>query len=87
MEPREVKVGEIVLYKVTASDAKNYAEQISKAGFYANTHDEGQVVPLVVSKIWSPNYINGQCLMDGPGTLWVTSVQLGDQPGQFSFAD
>lgn len=45
MEPREVKVGETVLYKVTANDAKNYAEQISKAGFFANTHDEGQVVP------------------------------------------
>lgn len=87
MEPREVKLGEIVLLKLGKSHSVQYGQQVIGLGMTANSHEEGQVVPMVVTKIWSPNYVNGQALMDGPIPMWITSAKLGEGTHEFQFKD
>lgn len=48
-----------------------------------NSVSEGDVFPLIITKVWSApanenSSVNGQVLLDGDDTLWVTSVQQGD---------
>lgn len=51
----------------------------------------GDIVPLVVVRVWPDEYgpgvpgINGQALLDGCDVLWVTSVGEGDGDGQWSW--
>ena len=39
----------------------------------------GEVYPLVITRVWSTDTgcVNGQVLLDGNDTLWVTSVMPG----------
>ena len=52
---------------------------------------EGDVVPLVVVRVWPNEYgegvpgVNGQALLDGNDQLWVTSAKEGDDAGQWSW--
>jgi len=51
----------------------------------------GQVVPFVVTAVWPEEFdgkggYNGQVLLDGTDSLWVTSVQQGMEPGNWNFA-
>lgn len=53
-----------------------------------NPVKSGDVYPMVIVRVWSddPDYdtaIQGQVLLDGSDTLWVTSRQQGDLPGQW----
>lgn len=44
---------------------------------------EGEVYPLVITRVWGPGEtaaFNGQLLLDGNDTLWVTSTAIGDGP-------
>ena len=50
-----------------------------------NPTKAGDNYPLVITRVWSNPYgaaedtaVNGQVLLDGNDTLWVTSVQQGD---------
>lgn len=48
---------------------------------------EGDVVPLVIVRVWGDtpeSAVNGQLLLDGSDSLWVTSVTQGDALGQWS---
>lgn len=41
----------------------------------------GDTYPLVITRVWgdtAESSVNGQVLLDGNDTLWVTSVQQGD---------
>ncbi len=52
-----------------------------------NSASVGDVVPLHVVRVWPDEYgvgvpgINGQAILDGNDTLWVTSAKEGAQPG------
>lgn len=52
-----------------------------------NHANAGDVVPLVVVKVWPNEYgenvpgVNGQALLDGNDALWVTSAREGTEPG------
>ena len=84
-----VKPGDIVLYKLSALDVEHIHEQHSKLDFTANGVYEGEVLPLVVVKVWPHEFgpdvpgVNGQVLLDGPDSLWVTSVGPGGSPGKW----
>lgn len=47
----------------------------------------GEEVPLIVTTVWpnehGPNFhgVNGQCILDGNDSLWVTSVKEGNEAG------
>lgn len=59
-----------------------------RPGFQAhvgNSVYEGEVVPMIITKAWSADCVNGQVLLDGNDSLWVTSASKGDQPGQWQW--
>ena len=55
-----------------------------------NTPSEGDVLPLVICRVWPNEYgdqpgVNGQVLLDGNDTLWVTSRKEGTEPGTWAW--
>lgn len=56
-----------------------------------NSAEEGEVLPMIIVRVWGTpgaptegTPVNGQLLLDGNDTLWVTSAQQGTLPGQWS---
>jgi len=47
----------------------------------------GEVYPLIIARVWQKETysdgltVNGQLVVDGVGTYWMTSVHHGDEPG------
>ena len=75
-------------------DARQNREKMreERPGFQAhvgNPVNEGERVPMTITQVWpnefGPNHlgVNGQAFLDGNDSLWVTSVEEGDQPGQW----
>lgn len=56
-----------------------------------NSASEGDVVPLIVVKVWPNEYgegvpgVNGQAFLDGNDALWVTSAKEGTEPGTWAW--
>jgi hypothetical protein len=56
-----------------------------------NTAAAGDVVPLVVVRVWPHKFgqdvpgVNGQAFLDGNDTLWVTSAKEGTEPGTWAW--
>lgn len=49
-----------------------------------NQAEAGQVCPMVIVRTWGDtpeSSVNGQVVLDGNDTLWVTSRQVGTGPG------
>lgn len=81
-------IGRIVHYTLTASDAdqinRRRADTVSHTStrtpdgaqvHVGNPVNEGHVYPLIITRVWSVHTgaINGQVLLDGNDSLWVTS--------------
>lgn len=52
-----------------------------------NSVSAGDTYPLVITRTWGDTEgcaVNGQVLLDGSDTLWVTSVSEGDSNRQWS---
>ena len=89
-------IGRIVHYKISGQDQARIEQQrtslmrvvaqtgepVPHQGNYAN---QGDVFPMVIVRAWSDKMVNGQVLLDGVDTLWVTSVAEGDNPGQWAW--
>ncbi len=97
-------IGLMVLYRLTADDAKatnirreDARQNLEKMreerpGFQAHVGNmvvEGERVPMIILQVWPNEFgrnhhgVNGQAFLDGNDSLWVTSVEEGDQPGQW----
>lgn len=56
-----------------------------------NSANEGDVVPLVVVRVWPDEYgpnvpgVNGQAFLDGNDALWITSAKEGTEPGTWAW--
>jgi len=86
--------GRIVEYTLTEQDVdqitrrrhdamhSDIAEQKSGAQVHVgNAVQAGDTYPLVITRTWGSaegSAVNGQVLLDGNDTLWVTSVSQGD---------
>ena len=92
----KIQLGDIVLYQLTKDDAENINRRYShashnqdlmricKTGYQAhfgNAVGEGIVVAMIITKVWSDICINGQTILDGNDSLWVTNVSKGEGPG------
>lgn len=94
--------GRIVHYRLSESDAeavmRRRVARPEGAGWppgaqahVGNHVAAGDVVPLVVVRVWPDEYgpgipgVNGQVLLDGTDSLWVTSVREGAESGQWSW--
>jgi len=90
-------VGRIVHYKLSASDAEaTNRRRVPGAGHadpwpagaqahVGNSVGAGNIVPLLITTVWTPTTVNGQAFLDGNDSLWVTSAVEGDQDGQWSW--
>ena len=65
-----------------------------RPGFQAhigNPVSEGEQVPMLITAVWPNEFgphnhgINGQATLDGNDSLWVTSVEEGEAPGQWGW--
>lgn len=82
----QIAPGRIVLYKLKVSDlarinADRASDPLHRKG---NAPMPGDVVPLIVVRVW-PDGVNGQAILDGTDTLWVTSASQGDDEGQWDW--
>lgn len=84
-------IGRIVHYRLRADQAEQLnarrddgrAIRLQHPGFRpfeGNFLSEGQLVA-----VWGPSCVNGQVLLDGSDSLWVTSALAGDGPGTWSW--
>lgn len=51
-----------------------------------NAAGEGDEFPMTIVRVWGgtpTSAVNGQVMLDGNDTLWVTSVSVGEGPGTF----
>jgi hypothetical protein len=72
-------IGRIVIYKLTEAD-KNALRH-----FNCNTPEE---LPAIVVSVWSESCINVKVIVDGSiPDLWKTSVNLGDQQGNWRWPE
>ena len=72
--------GRIVLYKLSQRDAESILLRRSRGEGVGNVPREGDVVPAIVVRVWQHG-INGQAILDGNDSLWLTSRPEGDEPG------
>lgn len=66
------------------------AERYVGPGWVEHTGNEvhaGDIFPLVITRVWPADThgVNGQVLLDGNDTLWVTSVAEGDSERQYTW--
>ena len=88
-------LGRIVLYKLSVNDLSEIA-RIRMLGGAArgNVPLVGEEVPLIVTSVKEPRLaadlprrLNGQVILDGNDSLWVTSVPEGDEPGTWHWPE
>ncbi len=85
-------IGRTVIYKLSAENVQQIDVQRARSGAYAIFVSEGQEFPLVIVRVWPYEFgdqpgVNGQVILDGPDTLWVTSVGEGTEPGQWHWPE
>lgn len=79
-------IGRIVHYTLSAGDADRINRKRADGGSSGNQATEGQVFPLFITRIWGDtpgSAVNGQLMLDGDDTLWVTSATADEGPGHF----
>ncbi len=83
-----LRIGEVVQYHLSPIDVERIRERRTTSG-YGNAPYVGELVPLVITKVWPNEFgdgvpgVSGQAILDGSDTLWVTSVgpNLAGSPG------
>ncbi len=75
-------IGRIVHYSPTLSDEKRMeAAQLLNKGCNGNKSK----LPAIIVAVWSDTCVNLRVLCDGDLTLWNTSVNKGDDTGQWNW--
>lgn len=89
-------IGRIVHYKLSDWDAArinkrrkdfhvyNNSLNYRDTGYIAHFGNEVQraeIVPLVITRVIGDHMVNGQALLDGSDTFWVTSAAEGESEG------
>jgi len=80
-------LGRIVLYTLDEQDAQQVQHaRLASTTAGANTAAAGSTFPAIVVKAWEdPDELNLQVFLDGPDTLWVTSIPLGTGPRSWAW--
>lgn len=81
----------IVSYKLSQDDVDAILrDRSADSRKHGNTPTAGEVLPLVIVRIWPDEFgpgipgVNGQVLLDGNHTHWVTSRRDGTEHGTWS---
>ena len=95
MTERKPSIGRIVHYTLTDYDAdainrSRAAAVAAGAQVHGNSAGAGDVYPMVIVRVWGDQpgaSVNGQVLLDGNDTLWVTSRCGGDGAGRYAWPE
>ena len=94
-----IQLGDMVIYQLSAADAEGVNRRrehashnmdmmrVTKTGYQAHVGNRvfmGEAVPMIVTKIFRAELINGQVILDGTDSLWVTSAVQGEGLGTWS---
>ena len=74
-------IGRIVIYKTTDSDRESMKKQSEESG----TCNVQETLPAIIVAVWSETTVNLQVIGDGERWTWHTSVQQGDDQGQWQW--
>lgn len=86
-------IGRIVHYRLSAEDIGRHYEARKNSGLAHNNHEPGDVVPLIIVRVWPDEFgegvpgVNGQAFLDGHDTAWITSAREGTEPGTWSWPE
>lgn len=94
-----VSVGRVVQYRLTERDAAYINKRRMDAQkrlhpvkiedgaqiHFGNDVAAGEVLPLIVTKVWPNDIINGQVLLDGNDTYWARSIYPTDEAEKAGF--
>ena len=92
-------IGRIVHYKLSLEDAgklnKRYDDgagprSAKNADSGAQVHvgnrvERSETVPMIITKVWTEESVNGQVILDGNDSLWVTSAVRGQNESQWDW--
>lgn len=112
---RAPRVGDVVCYRLSGADAARIASRrrasfkAGGSGLVGNEHAKGDVVPLVVVRVWGGEFtpsssfridesdewtfpldsygVNGQAILDGNDSAWITSAPHADADGAWLFSE
>lgn len=75
--------GRIVRYRLSENDVATIAAQRAGGAGSGNPVAEGDDLPAMVVVVWpsTERRINGQVILDGNDSLWITSAPHGLEPG------
>ena len=72
----------------SAHEHKVNPEASGKQVHIGNIAREGDVYPMIIVRTWGAtptSAVNGQVLLDGNDTLWITSVTVGEGARRFAW--
>lgn len=93
-------IGRIVHYVLTEADVDKInkrrwdferhqrSDEYRDTGYIAHfgvTPEDGEVVPLIITRVVTEHIISGQAFLDGSDTLWVSPIVEGEGPGTWSW--
>lgn len=80
-------IGRIVHYTINAHDVDRIEAHRSYPGRHGNDVREGDTFPLLVTAVFegAGDHVNGQLMLDGNDSLWVTSAGEGNGPGTWKW--
>jgi hypothetical protein len=74
---RRRTTGASIALRIKKNTADTSAWPIGAQAHIGNGVDEGDVFPMMVTRVWSGSCVNGQAFLDGNDCLWVTSATEG----------
>lgn len=84
---REHRIGTMVEYTLNGLDAEDVNNRIdTKWPHVGNKTRAGDVFPMLITRVWQGDHVNGQVFLDGNFILWVTSVKEGAGQREFRYA-
>ena len=70
---------ESIRVRIEANTTNTTHWPIGAQAHIGNAVNAGEQFPMLVTKVWSPGYVNGQVFLDGNDCFWATSVQEGSE--------
>lgn len=66
-------IGRIVLYMLNEHDVGEINNRRGDSPADVSTVVAGQEYPMLIVRVWSDSYVNGQVFLDGCDSYWTTS--------------
>lgn len=75
------KIGDLVLYSLSEADVANIQDTAKIRSLWANHYVHGDLCPMMITRAWVGQRVNGKLLLDADFDLVVTSRSQGERNG------